>query len=151
MWKALKNGSRVSVGANVWGEEFEGVALNSDSDSDSSSSDDDSEAMVKDDTSKKSEGLDEDEKKKRKRELRKEAELHAKKKQERMENNETDTLTKQFKQAVDQVDSFVPVRIANAFNVLETRLRVINESLLTNKTNSLVAWEQVLPAIYYQL
>jgi hypothetical protein len=63
----------------------------------------------------------------------------------------TDSLAQQFKQALQQVDSFVPVKIANAFNVLESRIMVINESLMTNKTNSMVAWEQVLPALYFQL
>lgn len=62
-----------------------------------------------------------------------------------------DSLAEQFKQALQQVDSFVPVQIANAFNVLESRIMVINESLMTNKTNSMVAWEQVLPALYFQL
>lgn len=65
--------------------------------------------------------------------------------------DDTDSLTKQFKQAVDQVDSFVPIRVANAFNVMESRIRVVNESLLACKTNSLVAWEQVLMALYFQL
>ena len=73
------------------------------------------------------------------------------KQQKQKVSNDTDSLTKQFKQAIDQVDSFVPIKIANAFNVMESRVRVINESLLTNKGNSLVAWEQVLTALYFQL
>lgn len=60
-------------------------------------------------------------------------------------------LTQQFKQAVDQVDSFVPIKVANAYNVLESRITVINTSLLTSRNNSLVAWEHVLLALYYQL
>jgi hypothetical protein len=74
-----------------------------------------------------------------------------KKRREKDTNRQADSLAKQFKQAVDQVDSLVPVNIANAFNVMETRVRVINESLLTCKTNSLVAWEHVLMALYFQL
>lgn len=64
---------------------------------------------------------------------------------------DSDSLTNQFKQALSQVDSVVPVSVTNAFNVMETRIRVVNESLLTCKTNSLVAWEQVLMALYFQL
>ena len=67
------------------------------------------------------------------------------------EVSESDSLGKQFKQAVEQVESIVPARIANAFNVLEARVKVLNESLMTNKNNSLVAWEEVLPALYFQL
>jgi hypothetical protein len=70
---------------------------------------------------------------------------------ERVEKEAVDSLAQQFKQALQQVDSFVPVRIANAFNVLESRIMIINESLMTNKTNSVVSWEQVLPALYFQL
>ena len=67
------------------------------------------------------------------------------------EVSESDSLGKQFKQAFEQVESIVPARIANAFNVLEARVKVLNESLMTNKNNSLVAWEEVLPALYFQL
>ncbi len=66
-------------------------------------------------------------------------------------NKRSESLGKQYKQAVEQVESFVPIKIANAYNILEARIKVINESLMTNKGNSLVAWEQVLPALYFQL
>ena len=62
-----------------------------------------------------------------------------------------DSITTQYTQALEQVDSFVPAEIASAFAVLDTRIQVINQSLLTTKTESLVAWEQVKPALYYQL
>ena len=78
-------------------------------------------------------------------------ENHSKKRNGKNQVSESDSLGKQFKQAVEQVESIVPPRIANAFNVLESRIRVQNESLMTNKNNSLVAWEQVLPALYFQL
>ena len=70
---------------------------------------------------------------------------------QRMQRQTTDSLTRQFKQAVDQVDSFVPARVSNAFNVMETRVKCVNESLLTCKKNTLVAWEKVLIALYFQL
>lgn len=70
---------------------------------------------------------------------------------QQMQRQTTHSLTRQFKQAVDQVDSFVPVRVSNAFNVLETRVKCVNESLLTCKKNTLVAWEKVLIALYFQL
>lgn len=79
-----------------------------------------------------------------------EEEEHKKPKQQ-VQRETTDSLTRQFKQAVDQVDSFVPVRVANAFNVMETRVKCINESLLTSKKHTLVAWEKVLIALYFQL
>lgn len=80
-----------------------------------------------------------------------EEEDHPKKRNGKNQVSQADSLGKQFKQAVEQVESIVPPRISNAFNVLEARIRVQNESLLTNKNNSLVAWEQVLPALYFQL
>ena len=66
-------------------------------------------------------------------------------------NKQSESLGKQYKQAVEQVESFVPIKISNAYSILESRVKVINESLMTNHGNSLVAWEEVLPALYYQL
>ena len=61
------------------------------------------------------------------------------------------SITKQYLQAIEQVDSFVPAKIISAFNVLHHRIQVINQSVMTNKTQSLVAWEQVYPPLYFQL
>lgn len=61
------------------------------------------------------------------------------------------TYTDKYNQAIEQVDSMVPIRVANSFNLLEARIRVVNESMFTNKGNSLVAWEQVLEALFFQL
>jgi hypothetical protein len=134
MHKALKSKGDVDIFADPFGNDGD----------DSSTSSDESESD--DAEEKKSEGEDgspgvEEEPKK---------DENQKQKRQRG-SNATDSIAKQFKQAVDQVDSFVPVKIANAFNVMESRVRIINESLLTNKGNSLVAWEHVLTALYYQL
>lgn len=62
-----------------------------------------------------------------------------------------DSISKQFLQAMDQVDSNVPEKIVSAFNLLESRIDITNRSLLSNKKQSLVAWEKVMPALYFQL
>jgi hypothetical protein len=62
-----------------------------------------------------------------------------------------DSLATQFQQAVEQVDSQIPINIEAAFQMLESRITVINQSLMVNRTASLVAWERVLPALYFQL
>lgn len=59
--------------------------------------------------------------------------------------------SEKYNQAIEQVDSMVPIQVANAFNLLEARIRVVNESMFTNKGNSLVAWEHVLEAMFFQL
>lgn len=64
---------------------------------------------------------------------------------------ETATLTERYKQSLQQADSQVPFRISSAFDMMESRINVINKSMMTNKTSSLVSWEKLMPALYYQL
>lgn len=71
--------------------------------------------------------------------------------EERKDKEASASLAKQYKQAVEQVDSLVPINIEAAFSMLESRITVINQSLMYDKSNSLVAWEKVLPALYIQL
>ena len=135
--------------------EMQPIYMNDDDSDNESSTDSASKADTKktgehdpeDGAEEGGEDQDEDDEKKKK-----DAEKQNQKKLKgRLQKQSTDSLTRQFKQAVDQVDSFIPVRVANAFNVMESRIKVINESLLTSKKHSLVAWEQVLMALYFQL
>lgn len=155
-FKALKgNKKRLSVGMNAFGYDHD--SSSSDDDSDDESSNDsaiitqpDQKSVEKEDDDSAAEGGGDENgaTETKKPEKKKKT---AKKTQKKKQMRDTDSICKQFRQAMDQVDSFVPVRIANAFNVLENRIRIINESLMTDKTQSLVAWEQVLPALYFQL
>jgi hypothetical protein len=70
---------------------------------------------------------------------------------EKEEEQRQASITKQYKQAIEQVDSLVPINIEAAFSMLESRIMVINQSLMIDKSASLVAWERILPALYYQL
>ena len=65
--------------------------------------------------------------------------------------NTIENLNQQFHQAVAQVDSPVPMNIAAAFNMLESRINTVNKSLLRDKKSAKIAWEKVYPAAYYQL
>ena len=135
MHKALETNGDVDIFADPFGNDGDDSCTSSDE----SKSDDAEE--------KKSEGEDGSRRSEHDEPQRDEQQ----KQQNQKGSNATDSLTKQFKQAIDQVDSFVPIKISNAFNVMESRVRVINESLLTSKGNSLVAWEHVLTALYFQL
>jgi hypothetical protein len=61
------------------------------------------------------------------------------------------TLTHQYTQALEQVDSFVPINIAAAFDLLDSRIDMVNKSMLTSKTACLVQWDQVKTPLYFQL
>jgi len=81
-----------------------------------------------------------------------EAELtKAEEEAEKEEEQRQSSITSQYKQAIEQVDSLIPINIEAAFSMLESRVFVINQSLMIDKTASLVAWERILPALYYQL
>ena len=62
-----------------------------------------------------------------------------------------DSLTEQFHQAKDSVDSVVPIGISAAFNMLESRIIIINKSLMKDKKSAKISWEKVIPAAYLQL
>ena len=62
-----------------------------------------------------------------------------------------DSLTEQFHQAKDSVDSVVPIGISAAFNMLESRIIIINKSLMKDKKSAKISWEIVIPAAYLQL
>lgn len=70
---------------------------------------------------------------------------------EKEEEQRQSSITSQYKQAIEQVDSTIPINIEAAFSMLESRIFVINQSLMIDKSASLVAWERILPALYYQL
>mmetsp|Transcript_32649 Transcript_32649/g.36370 ORF Transcript_32649/g.36370 Transcript_32649/m.36370 type:complete len:427 (+) Transcript_32649:73-1353(+) len=61
------------------------------------------------------------------------------------------TLTSQYRQAVDQCNSTVPINLSAAFNMLQARIELINKSTLKDKYNSKILWEDVMPVLYYQL
>lgn len=61
------------------------------------------------------------------------------------------SLTGKYKQTLEQADAQVPYRISSAFDMMESRITIINKSLSTDKTSALVMWEKLLPALYYQL
>ena len=61
-------------------------------------------------------------------------------------------LSKQFEQALQGCTSQVPIRIASAFDALNTRIDASNKKLVpSGKTTPRIAWEKVYPAIYHQL
>jgi len=62
-----------------------------------------------------------------------------------------ESITQQFHQAVGQVDSPIPMSISAAFNMLESRINIINKSLLRDKKSAKIAWEKIFPAAYFQL
>jgi len=153
IFKALKENKRLSIGMNVLGDLPDVLRDYDDSDDESGHSkiiQDDKNAAESSPPKRSSTAVsednenpdgDEDEKTKK-----------GKGKKDKDQGNiHSDSLGKQYKQAVEQVESFVPIKIANAYNILEARIKVLNESLMTNKMHSLVAWEQVLPALYFQL
>jgi len=77
--------------------------------------------------------------------------LHENDTQDGISNESASSITQRYLQAIEQVDSFVPSNIVSAFNVLHNRIQVINQSVMIDKTQSLVAWEIVQPALYFQL
>lgn len=61
-------------------------------------------------------------------------------------------LSKQFEQALQGCTSQVPIRIASAFDALNTRIDASNKKLVpSGKTTPRIAWEKVYPEIYHQL
>ena len=68
------------------------------------------------------------------------------------------TLTKQFEQAIEGSPE-VPIRIATAFDILDTRIMVGNKKIVKggggagggDYKRTDVAWEKVYPALYHQL
>lgn len=62
------------------------------------------------------------------------------------------TLSSQYEQAVQGCESLVPIRIIAAFNIMESRVGICNQSLIRdNNTKPKIAWEKVYPALYHQL
>ena len=66
----------------------------------------------------------------------------------------TETLTEQFEQAIEGSPE-VPIRIATAFDILDTRVAVCNKKIVKGGGGDYkrtdVAWEKVYPALYQQL
>ena len=61
-------------------------------------------------------------------------------------------LSKQFEQALQGCTSQVPIRIAAAFDALNTRIDASNKKLVpSGNMTPRIAWEKVYPAIYHQL
>jgi hypothetical protein len=63
----------------------------------------------------------------------------------------TNSITKQFTQAIEGVISATPIRISSAFNLMHSRIEVVNKSSIKDSPKTKVAWEKVKPAMYYQL
>ena len=63
----------------------------------------------------------------------------------------TTSITKQFTQSIEGVISATPIGISSAFNLLRSRIEVVNTSSIKDSPKSKVAWEKVKPAMYYHL
>merc|ERR1719506_1684550 len=63
----------------------------------------------------------------------------------------TNSITKQFTQSIEGVISATPIRISSAFNLMHSRIEVVNKSSIKDSPKTKVAWEKVKPAMYYQL
>jgi len=78
-----------------------------------------------------------------------EADAEADKEKEKEKPHSVESLTHQFHQVVDQVGSPVPIELSAAFDLLESRINILNKSLVKNKKS--LAWEKVFPGAYHQL
>ena len=63
----------------------------------------------------------------------------------------TTSITKQFTQSLEGVISATPIRISSAFNLMHSRIEVVNKSSIKDSPKTKVAWEKVKPAMYYHL
>jgi len=61
------------------------------------------------------------------------------------------SITKQFTQSIEGVISATPIRISSAFNLMHSRIEVVNKSSIKDSPKTKVAWEKVKPAMYYHL
>ena len=60
-------------------------------------------------------------------------------------------IVSQVHQAVDGVNSTIPIRITAAFNMLESRIELVNKSLMKDKNSAKISWEKLYPSVYYHL
>ena len=54
-------------------------------------------------------------------------------------------------QSIEGVISATPIRISSAFNLMHSRIEVVNKSSIKDSPKTKVAWEKVKPAMYYHL
>lgn len=55
------------------------------------------------------------------------------------QNNQA-TITSQYRQAVEQCNSTLPIHISAAFNMLQARVELINKSTVKDKHNTKISW-----------
>jgi len=141
IYKALKSGKRPTIGANLADTLVVVQELQAEYDEEEKS--EEKEVDVEAPKTKPTSGFSED--------AGKGAgdDAHAAEKDEKVDK--MDSFTTQFHQALGAVDSVVPIGISAAFNMLETRINIINKSLMRDKNSAKISWEKVIPAAYFQL
>jgi len=158
IFKALKTGNRVSIGANLTTDDIDTI----DDDDDEDDDDDDGyergnkgEEENADTTKGSAASFFASHSKEEQDSYGKEDPTTVEKNDEKMKKDDNEggesTITSQFHQAVDTCNSEIPINITAAFNMLEARIELVNKSTLRDKTHSKIVWENVKPALYYQL